>query len=68
MGRINSTCKSDSEKETQQRQSMKLLNKQPHTSESQYKGIVVDLHLDTDSTECSGAKAPVTAMKLRHVL
>lgn len=47
---------------------MKLLNKQPHTLESECKRVVVGFHLDTDSTECSGAKAPLTEMKLWYVL
>lgn len=47
---------------------MKLLKKQPHTSESEHKVVVVGLQLDTDSTEFSGAKASLTEMKLRYVL
>lgn len=47
---------------------MKRLNKKPDTLESEYKPVVVGLHLDGHSTEFSGAEILLTEMKLRYML
>lgn len=55
-------------KKTQQGTIVKRLNKKPDTLESEYKRVVVGLHLDGHSTEFLGAEVPLTEMKLRYML